>query len=68
MNREILMAAACAVATIALAWVVDHPAKVGGSVITLVAFVIIAAVARFRGDGDRASRWSRGRHRSRPDE
>ena len=63
MNREILMAAACAAATIALAWLVDHPAKVGGSLITLVAFGIIAVAVKIRGSStSRLNKWNRGRH------
>jgi len=57
------MAAACAVATIALAWIVDHPAKVGGSLITLVAFGIIALAVKVRAGGSsRLDKWNRGRH------
>jgi hypothetical protein len=47
-NREIVIAAICVLATLAIAWLVDHPDKVTGTAILLVAFGIVVAVARNR--------------------
>jgi hypothetical protein len=47
-NREIAIAAVCVLATVAIAWAVDHPDKVAGTIILLVAFGIVVAVARNR--------------------
>jgi len=47
-TREIVIAAFCAVATAAIAWLVDHPDKVAGTIILAVAFGIVVVVARNR--------------------
>jgi hypothetical protein len=47
-NREIVIAAICVLATLAIAWLVDHPDKLTGTAILLVAFGIVVAVARNR--------------------
>jgi hypothetical protein len=47
-NREIVMAVVCAAITVAIAWLVDHPDKVAGTLILLVALGILVAVARNR--------------------
>lgn len=48
MNREIVIAGFCVVATATIAWLVDHPDKMSGTAILLIAFGIVAAVARNR--------------------
>ncbi|MDP6037426.1 MAG: hypothetical protein QGG64_02655 [Candidatus Latescibacteria bacterium] len=45
MVREMVMAAICVGAVIALAWLMDHPQKVFGSLLVLGVFVVIVAVA-----------------------
>ena len=66
MNREIVMAAICTVATIAVAWIIDHPSKVGGTIMTLVVFAIIVGGVWLRGDRDEhTAKWNRHRRSSR---
>ncbi len=56
------MATISVAATIALAWIADHPAKVTGSIITLIAFGIITVIVRFRGDStEHTTKWKRTR-------
>ena len=63
MTRELVIASICTTATILVAWIVDHPSKVGGTAITLVAFLIIVVVAKLRGDPTKhTAKWNRGRH------
>jgi hypothetical protein len=47
-NRELVIACSCLVATIAIAWLLDHPNKVTGTVILLIAFGVFVAVALLR--------------------
>ena len=61
-SKEIILAGACAILTIGLAWVIDHPEKMSGTAITLAAFGIIALVVRFRGESSgQTTKWKRGR-------
>ena len=48
MTREIVIAAVCVLLTAAVGWIADHPDKVAGTIMLLVAFGILAAVARNR--------------------
>ena len=50
-NRESAIAGACLLITLAIAWLLDHPRKVAGTVVLLVAFAVFVAVAHLRGPG-----------------
>lgn len=60
MSREIVIAGVCLLLTIGLAWLVDHPSKVTGSIVLGIAFCVLVVAARLRGDGSsRATRMVR---------
>ena len=48
MVRETVLAGISIFLTIAIGWLVDHPHKILGTILALVAFVIIVLVSYFR--------------------